>query len=129
MQQQQQQQQQQPVSASSSRPNDTAATTFEYSWPEDSRGSGANVMSGLSGLYAMILVIVYVAFSFTELVTFPENQKILEKNGFFLFLYLGADVFLVYIFWFTLAGHRIKGGQGGNNEEFRIVENHRVNEP
>ena len=34
----------------------------------------------------MILVAIYIAFSFTELVTFPYNQKYLEYNGFFAYL-------------------------------------------
>lgn len=42
----------------------------------------------ISSLYAMVLVSVYVAFVFTELVTFPVYESYLEKTGFFIYLYL-----------------------------------------
>lgn len=97
-------------------------TTFNTSWLEEPM---TNLPTGISGLYAMILVTVYVAFSFTELVRFPDHQKILEKNGFFLYLFLLADWFLVYTFGFTLKGIRKEQRDG---DDFRIVENHRVSQ-
>ncbi len=73
-----------------------------------------NVASGFSGLYAMVLVCVYMAVLFTELVTFPDNQLFLEINGFFLYLYLLGVAFYAYVLIFVVR-------DGGS----AIIDNHK----
>ena len=68
----------------------------------------------------MILVAIYLASSFTELVTFPAHHKLAEAHGFFLYLYLVSDLFLVYVIVHVTVG-RHKGTA-------KIVENHKVGE-
>ena len=76
--------------------------------------------STLSGIYAMLLVCVYIgkkdiyknmtcshnilhifsskiAFSFTELVKYPDLNEYLEKQGFFVYLFLMSNVYFIYI--------------------------------
>jgi hypothetical protein len=61
----------------------------------------ACLSAGLSSLYAMLLVAVYIAFAFTEQVIFPKHQDFLERTGFFVFLYAGSDLFLAYVLFFA----------------------------
>jgi len=75
--------------------------------------AAANLSSAFTSLYGMLLVCVYVAFVFTELVTFPKYQLFLEVHGFFVFLYATAAIYLALILAATATG---KG----------VVENHKV---
>jgi hypothetical protein len=90
--------------------------------PRLSTESRAILGSGFTSLYAMILVAVYLAFSFTDLVTFPRFHNYLETHGFFLYLYVVADIFLIYVLVFVILG---KYGVGPASR--RMVENHKVN--
>lgn len=92
---------------------------FKFNMRESSL---ANVWSGLSGLYAMFLVTLYLAFSFTELVTFPHLNDYLEINGFFIFLYVISDLFLIYVLLMTLKGK----SKIGNSDGPKVAENHKV---
>ena len=80
--------------------------------------SRASLGGGITSLYAMILVAIYLASSFTELVTFPAHHKLTEAHGFFLYLYLVSDLFLIYVIVHVNVG-RHKGTA-------KIVENHKV---
>lgn len=91
---------------------------FKFNMRESSL---ANVWSGLSGLYAMFLVTLYLAFSFTELVTFPHLNDYLEINGFFIFLYVISDLFLIYVLLMTLKGK----SKIGNSDGPKVAENHK----
>ena len=66
--------------------------------------SARSLIEGTSSLYAMILNCVYLAFVFTELVTFPRYQYFLELNGFFTYLFAASDVFLVYVILVVIRG-------------------------
>ena len=74
-------------------------------WRKDSMSL---MSSTISGIYATLLICIYLTFSFTELVKFPsmktyqdENepdlQGYLEKRGFFIYLFLGCNLYYVYI--------------------------------
>ena len=54
--------------------------------------------STISGIYSMLLVCIYVAFAFTELVKYPNLDVYLERHGFFLFLFLVSNFYFIYIF-------------------------------
>ena len=56
------------------------------------------ITSTISGIYSMLLVCIYIAFAFTELVKYPHLDEYLERNGFFLYLFLGCDIYFIYIF-------------------------------
>ena len=56
------------------------------------------ITSTISGIYSMLLVCIYIAFAFTELVKYPNLDEYLERNGFFLYLFLGCDIYFIYIF-------------------------------
>lgn len=74
-------------------------------WRKDS----VSLMSStISGIYATLLICIYLTFSFTGLVKFPnmktyqdqsepDLQGYLEKNGFFIYLFLGCNLYYVYI--------------------------------
>ena len=71
-------------------------------------------------LYATILVCLYIAFSFTELVTFPKLQEYLENKGFFIYLYFVCDVYLIYLVYTATFTKPDK------TDEERVVENNKV---
>ena len=73
--------------------------------------------STTASLYATLLVVIYVAFSFTELVRFPHNKDYLEIYGFFTFLYFTATLYLIYILTYV-----VKQEEGSP----RAVENFKV---
>ncbi len=75
--------------------------------------SRASLGSGLSSLYAMALVVTYLAFEFLDLVTFPKYFLYLENHGFFLYLYMIADFYLVYVLVFTIAARLGRGRKDG----------------
>ena len=54
--------------------------------------------STISGIYAMLLICIYVAFEFTGIVKYPELDVYLERHGFFLYLFLACDLYFIYIF-------------------------------
>ena len=74
--------------------------------------------STTASLYATLLVVIYVAFSFTELVRFPHNKDYLEIYGFFTFLYFTATLYLIYILTYV-----VKQDEGSP----RAVDNFKVN--
>jgi len=62
------------------------------------RAEAKEVMgSTTASMYATLLVVIYVAFSFTELVRFPANKDYLEIYGFFTFLYFVGTLYVTYI--------------------------------
>jgi len=74
-------------------------------WRQDSMSL---MSSTISGIYATLLICIYLTFSFTELVKFPtlktyqdqnepDLQGYLEKRGFFIYLFLGCNLYYVYI--------------------------------
>eukprot|EP00095_Tigriopus_kingsejongensis_P008824 maker-scaffold280_size224562-snap-gene-0.12 protein:Tk08824 transcript:maker-scaffold280_size224562-snap-gene-0.12-mRNA-1 annotation:"conserved hypothetical protein" len=86
-----------------------------------SDNSLANIWSGFSSLYATLLVALYLAFSFTELVTFPHLTDYLEINGFFVFLFFVSDLFLIYVLVVTLSGKsKLVQSDGA-----KVAENHK----
>ena len=80
--------------------------------------SRASLGDGFTSLYSMVLVALYLALSFTELVTFPAHHKLIERHGFYLYLFLVSDLFLVYLVVHAAIG-RYKGST-------KVVENHKV---
>ena len=81
-------------------------------------GPRASLGDGFTSLYSMILVALYLALSFTELVTFPAHHKFIERHGFYLYLYLVSDLFLAYLVVHAAIA-RYKGST-------KVVENHKV---
>lgn len=63
-------------------------------WRKDSLSL---MSSTLSGIYGTLLVCIYITFSFTELVKFPELNLYLEKQGFFIYLFVGSNAFFIYL--------------------------------
>jgi len=53
--------------------------------------------STISGIYGTLLVCTYITFAFTELVLFPRLHNHLEKQGFFIYLFLGSNLYFTYI--------------------------------
>ena len=69
-----------------------------FNFKQWDQNSVTQMGSTISGIYAMILICIYVAFAFTELVKFPELDVYLERHGFFLYLFLACDLYFIYIF-------------------------------
>ena len=66
-----------------------------------------NIASALSTTYAAVLISIYIAFSFTELVTFPLMYRWLEIHGFFIYMYLMSIAYLLYLILYVLNGRGI----------------------
>jgi len=67
------------------------------------RAEAKEVMgSTTASMYATLLVVIYVAFSFTELVRFPANKDYLEIYGFFTFLYFVGTLYVTYILTYVV---------------------------
>ena len=58
-----------------------------FDWNKWRQDSLSLMSSTISGIYGTLLVCIYIAFAFTELVKFPDLQLYLEKNGFFTYLF------------------------------------------
>jgi len=73
------------------------------------RAEAKEVMgSTTASLYATLMVVIYMAFSFTELVRFPDNKDYLEIYGFFTFLYFTGTLYIIYILtWVVNDKHNI----------------------
>ena len=79
-----------------------------FDWKKWRKDSVSLMSSTISGIYATLLICIYLAFSFTELVKFPnlktyneqsepDLQGYLEKRGFFIYLFLGCILYYIYI--------------------------------
>ena len=69
-----------------------------FNFKQWNQNSMTQMGSTISGIYAMLLICIYVAFAFTELVKYPELDVYLERHGFFLYLFLACDLYFIYIF-------------------------------
>lgn len=74
--------------------------------------------STTASMYATLLVVIYIAFSFTELVRFPANKDYLEIYGFFTFLYFVGTLYVTYILTYVV--------KNKENSAPRAVENVKV---
>jgi hypothetical protein len=61
-----------------------------------------NIISALSSVYATTLICIFVAVSFTELVTFPLMYRWLDIHGFFVYLYVLGNIYLLYLIFYVL---------------------------
>ena len=78
---------------------------YEIEWQRMRMESLQNIASALSTTYAAVLISIYVAFSFTELVTFPLMYRWLEIHGFFIYMYLMSIAYLLYLILYVLKGN------------------------
>ena len=83
------------------------------------------ITTTLSTMYGILLVCVYTAFSYTELVKFPTMNNWLEINGFFIFLYLFSSMYLIYMLIFVLKGNKQTADA---TERIKFVENQEVSD-
>ena len=78
-----------------------------------------NMVCTLINIYATLLVCIYIAFSFTELVTFPSMYRWLDIHGFFIYLYTFSNTYLIYLLCYVM-----KCGDRYNNKMIpKVVEN------
>ena len=77
----------------------------------------------LSTMYGILLVSIYAAFQYTELVKFPSFNHWLEINGFFIYLYVISIVYFLYLLIFVLRGTNKNGNSDG---PIKVVENEEV---
>ena len=71
-----------------------------------------NMVSVITSVYATVLICIYIAFSFTELVTFPVMYQWIVRHGFFIYLYVISNLYLMYLLCYVLknnAKHKKKG--------------------
>ena len=81
------------------------------------------IATTLSTMYSILLVSVYVGFSYTQLVKFPALNHWLEINGFFIYLYLVSIVYLLYLLLIVLKG---TNKTTSLDKPLKVVENHEV---
>ena len=82
----------------------------------------------LSTMYGILLVSIYAAFQYTELVKFPSFYHWLEINGFFIYLYVISIIYFLYLLIFVLRGtnKNRKSGNGPRSGPIKVVENEEV---
>ena len=82
----------------------------------------------LSTMYGILLVSIYAAFQYTELVKFPSFYHWLEINGFFIYLYVISIIYFLYLLIFVLTGtnKNRKSGNGPRSGPTKVVENEEV---
>ena len=82
----------------------------------------------LSTMYGILLVSIYAAFQYTELVKFPSFYHWLEINGFFIYLYVISIIYFLYLLIFVLSGtnKNRKSGNGPRSGPIKVVENEEV---
>ena len=81
------------------------------------------VETTLSSMYGILLVCIYAAFQYTELVKFPSFNHWLEINGFFIYLYVISIIYFLYLLIFVLRGTNKNGNSDG---PIKVVENEEV---
>ena len=81
------------------------------------------VETTLSTMYGILLVCIYAAFQYTELVKFPSFNHWLEINGFFIYLYVISIIYFLYLLIFVLRGTNKNGNSDG---PIKVVENEEV---
>ena len=74
-------------------------------------------------MYGILLVCIYAAFQYTELVKFPSFNHWLEINGFFIYLYVISIIYFLYLLIFVLRGTNKNGNSDG---PIKVVENEEV---
>ena len=82
------------------------------------------ISTTLSTLYGILIISIYAAFSYTELVKFPEFNHWLETNGFFIYLYLASIIYLIYMLVVVLKGTSNK--TKNQDAPLKVVENEEV---
>ena len=82
----------------------------------------------LSTMYGILLVCIYAAFQYTEIVKFPSFNHWLEINGFFIYLYVISIIYFLYLLIFVLSGtnKNRKSGNGPRSGPIKVVENEEV---
>lgn len=70
----------------------------------------------LSGLYCMILIVIFVAFAYTEVVRLPDYDNFLLKQGYGIYLIVVSDVFLLYILVYVVHRNDRKAKVGPNEK-------------
>ena len=81
------------------------------------------IKTTLSTMYGILLVCIYAAFQYTELVKFPSFNHWLEINGFFIYLYVISIIYFLYLLIFVLRGTNKNGNSDG---PIKVVENEEV---
>ena len=57
----------------------------------------SNIAATISSSYAILLISIFIAFSFSGLVTFPLMYRWLDIHGFFVYLYFISCIYLLYL--------------------------------
>ena len=57
----------------------------------------SNIAATISSSYAILLICIFIAFSFSGLVTFPLMYRWLDIHGFFVYLYFISCIYLLYL--------------------------------
>ena len=86
---------------------------------QNKRESLKNIITALASVYASVLVSVYIAFSFTELVTFPLMYRWLDIHGFFIYLYIPSIIYFCYLVLYVLKD----GNKPHRRTTLKVVEN------
>lgn len=97
------------------QPNSIITTKDDMKWD--------GITTALSTMYGILLVCLYAAFSYTELVKFPALFHWLEINGFFIYLYLLGICYLIYMLIFVLRG---TNKPANTDARLKVVENEEV---
>ena len=79
----------------------------------------SNIGSSASSLYATLLVCIFIAFSFSGLVTFPLMYQWLDTHGFFVYLYIVSIIYLLYLIFHVVN----KGNESEDGKKLKVVEN------
>ena len=79
----------------------------------------SNIVISASSSYAILLICIFTAFSFSGLVTFPLMYRWLDTHGFFVYLYLISIIYLLYLTFHVVR----KENESADRKALKVVEN------
>ena len=82
-----------------------------------------NIVATISSSYAILLICIFIAFSFSGLVTFPLMYRWLDIHGFFVYLYLISNIYLLYLIFHVVKKTNISE----ERKAPKVIENIEVN--
>ena len=86
--------------------------------PADLELAKKSLMSTISALYAMLLVVICIVCTSTEIITEKVSMDFFETCGFYTYLYSGSVAFMAYLFCYVL---RVKyDSDGRNSDDFDV---------
>lgn len=93
----------------------------EYEFRKKNRQQGTDALtSALSAFYAKLMVVLGIAFPMTDVLSEDAPNKFYQ--GFYLYLYIGSIVFVVFMFIDRLRSRRMQAAQNMNGKDVSEID-------